>query len=65
MGTDYEIADTMTSCVANYVAEGDPNGPGLPAWYGHARWTYPGCAQPTRVGAYCPTGRGRRPVRVT
>jgi carboxylesterase type B len=36
-GTDREIADTMTSYVANYIAKGDPNGPGLPAWHAYAR----------------------------
>jgi hypothetical protein len=49
--TDYEIADTMTSCVANYVAEGDPNGPGLPAGHTRALLDVPGV---------CSADQGRR-----
>ena len=29
---DRKIADTMSSYWANFIANGDPNGPGLPAW---------------------------------
>ena len=29
---DREIADTMSSFLANFIANGDPNGKGLPAW---------------------------------
>ncbi|MFD5626573.1 carboxylesterase/lipase family protein [Streptomyces sp. NPDC127072] len=29
---DREIADTMSSYLANYITDGDPNGPGLPNW---------------------------------
>jgi para-nitrobenzyl esterase len=29
---DYALADTMSSYWANFIAKGDPNGKGLPAW---------------------------------
>ena len=29
---DKKLADTMSSYWANFVAKGDPNGPGLPTW---------------------------------
>ncbi|MFF1921700.1 carboxylesterase/lipase family protein [Streptomyces sp. NPDC058221] len=31
-GQDRRIADTMSSYLANYIATGNPNGPGLPMW---------------------------------
>lgn len=30
--TDYALADTITSYIANFVKTGDPNGEGLPEW---------------------------------
>lgn len=30
--TDHALAEIMTSYVANFVATGNPNGPGLPSW---------------------------------
>jgi len=29
---DRHLTDVMTSYWANFAAQGDPNGPGLPAW---------------------------------
>ncbi|MER6082835.1 carboxylesterase family protein [Streptomyces sp. NPDC001833] len=43
---DRATADTLSSYLANYIADGDPNGPGLPEWPAY----HPGSATVMEIG---------------